>query len=104
MITTMTDKARNDFATYGLEILKRSVLLVLYEADQLLPGRGKTVSMKEIRKRLDLPQLKRSEISVGNPTDLVRAILQHLYKDGLVDHTVRGGWEITPEGIEFIDG
>lgn len=103
MITTMTDKVRNDFAIYGLEILKRSVLLVLYEADQL-SVRDKTVSMREIRKRLSLPQLKRSEISVGNPTDLVRAILQHLYKDKLVDHPVHDGWEITSKGVEFIDG
>ena len=27
----MTDKIRNGFAAYGLEILMRSVLLVLYE-------------------------------------------------------------------------
>ena len=27
----MNDKTRNTFASYGLEILKRSVLLVLYE-------------------------------------------------------------------------
>ena len=60
--------------------------------------------MQEIRKQLDLPQLKKSEISVGNPTDLVRAILQHLQSDHLADHTVRGGWEITPEGVEFIEG
>ena len=60
--------------------------------------------MQEIRKQLDLPQLKKSEISVGNPTDLVRAVLQHLYKDKLADHTVHGGWEITPKGVEFIDG
>ena len=100
----MTDKIRNEFAAYGLEMLKRSVLLVLYDAAEHQPPWRKTVSMREIRKQLDLPQLKKSEISVGNPTDLVRAILQHLESDNLADHTVRDGWEITPEGIEFIEG
>lgn len=28
---TMNDNTRNEFASYGLEILKRSVLLVLHE-------------------------------------------------------------------------
>ena len=102
----MTHKIRNEFAAYGLDILKRSVLLVLYEAAEHQPSWSwrKKVSMKEIIKQLDLPQLKKSEISVGNPTDLVRAILQHLYRDDLADRTVHGGWEITPDGIEFIKG
>ena len=100
----MTDKIRNEFAAYGLKILKRSVLLVLYDAAKHQPPWRKTVSMREIRKQLDLPQLKKSEISVGNPTDLVRGVLQHLYKDNLADRIVHDGWEITPEGIEFIDG
>ena len=100
----MSDKIRNEIATYGLDILKRSVLLVLYDAAEYQPPWRKTVSMQEIRKRLDLPQLKKSEISVGNPTDLVRGILQHLQSDDLAAHPVHDGWEITPEGIEFIEG
>ena len=41
----MIDKIRNDFASYGLEILKKSVLLVLYGArkgklrDKIVPVR-----------------------------------------------------------------
>ena len=41
----MNDKTRNDFASFGLEILKRAVLLVLYETyrerpDELILQQG----------------------------------------------------------------
>ena len=99
----MTHKIRNDFAAYGLDILKRSVLLVLYEAAEH-PSSWSRVSMREIIKQLDLPQLKKTTEFVGNPTDLVRGILQHLRSDNLATHPVHDGWEITTEGIEFIEG
>ena len=100
----MSDKIRNEITAYGLEILKRSVLLVLYDAAKHQPSWRKAVSMREIIKQLDLPQLKKSKEVVGNPTDLVRGILQHLQSDDLAAHPVHDGWEITPEGIEFIEG
>ena len=34
----MNNKTRNEFASYGLEILKRSVLLVLYEERSQVPA------------------------------------------------------------------
>lgn len=37
----MTKKTRNESTSYGLEILKRAVLLVLYEAEEGLDGREK---------------------------------------------------------------
>ena len=101
--STATDKIRNEFAAYGLEILKRSVLLVLYDADQPLPRRVKKLKMDEIRKHLGIPQITR-EIQVGSSNDLLCGVLQHLLMEGLVNHTVHIGWEITIEGVEFIEG
>ena len=48
MYLTRTDKIRNEFAAYGLDILKRSVLLVLYEAEQMGPPRLRKLKMDEI--------------------------------------------------------
>ena len=100
----MTDKIRNEFAAYGLDILKRSVLLVLYEQVEFAPPWRRKVRMDRIQKRLGIPRLpvKKRDRPIGNQTDLIRGVLQHLFKDGLVKHTVDQGWEITPEGIEFI--
>lgn len=101
MITTMTDKIRNDFAAYGLEMLKRSVLLVLYEADQLLPSRQQRLQMDEIRKQLGIRRIT-GEIE-GPSNALLLGVLQHLQMDDLVNHIVDIGWKITSEGIAFID-
>ena len=102
MFGIMTNKIRNEFAADGLEILKRSVLLVLYAEEQLSPpGRGK-LKMYEIRKELGIRQIT-GEIK-GASNALLRGVLQHLQMDGLVDHTVNVGWEITPKGVEFIEG
>ena len=43
---TMIDKIRNDFASYGLEILKRAVLLVLHEAKH----KGELLQPNKIRR------------------------------------------------------
>lgn len=102
MYLTRTDKMRNEFAAYGLEILKRSVLLVLYEAEQLQPRR-KRLKMDEIREHLGIPRITQ-EIRVGSSNDLVCGVLQHLQTDKLANHVVHVGWEITPKGVEFIDG
>ena len=96
----MTHKIRNDFAAYGLDILMRSVLLVLYDAKQGPYGRKK-LQPGEIRERLGIP---RPDKSYGNLNDLTHGVLKHLDHDDLVAHTVDIGWEITLKGIEFIDG
>ena len=95
----MTNKIRNDFAAYGLDILKRSVLLVLYEAKQTPRGPRK-LQPDKIRQLLDLPRVS----LYGERERLVHGVLKHLDDDGLVDHTVDIGWEITTDGIEFIEG
>ena len=53
----MNDKTRNDFAFYGLEILKRSVLLVLYQQPLDYAGKHRrTLSQNTIRQRLGIPK------------------------------------------------
>ena len=51
----MNENTRNAFASYGLEILKRSVLLVLY--DERDEG---SIRHVEIRERLDTPSAFRN--------------------------------------------
>ena len=92
----MSDKIRNEFAAYGLEILKRSVLLVLYEENL-----GEKLKPDKIRERLGIPPLPPYQGGAMLVTD----ILERLKLDELVDDsTRREGWEITAEGIEFIEG
>ena len=47
----MNEKTRNEFASYGLEILKRAVLLVLYEENL----GGEYQLAHKITKRLGIP-------------------------------------------------
>ena len=52
---TMNENTRNTFASYGLEILKRSVLLVLYDARD-----EGSIRHVEIRERLNTPRASRN--------------------------------------------
>lgn len=105
----MTDKTQNKFAAYGLKILKRAVLLVLYDETEALEG-GK-LQLDEIRERLGIPRIAYPPVTAGNVNALVYGILQHLqmgrlvdHLGRLVDHSVKVGWRITTKGVEFIDG
>lgn len=89
----MTNKIRNDFAAYGLEILKRSVLLVLYEENL-----GEGFRPDKIRERLGIPPLP----PYHGGAMLFSDILVRLQEDELVNK-VGDCWEITSEGIEFIE-
>ena len=91
----MSDKIRNEFAAYGLEILKRSVLLVLYEENL----GGEYQLAHRITKRLGIPPLP----SNSGGALLVTDILTRLRNDNLVTDTT-AGVEITAKGIEFIEG
>ena len=86
----MTNKIRNEFAVYGLDILKRSVLLVLYKEN--LAGEHQLADKITKRLGLSLPPYH-------NTGRLVAAILERLQFDGLVDSS----GEITPEGMVFIE-
>ena len=103
----MNDNTRNKFASYGLEILKRSVLLVLYEAIEVIPNRGYPLRRKrlltagQIRERLDIIQPRPV---CANTNSLIYGILDYLRHDGHAYHNVGSGWQITEEGVKAIEG
>ena len=88
----MNDNARNTFAAYGLEILKRAVLLVLYEEHKY--GERRRLLRKEIGERL----------GIENNDRLIEGILWELYEDEYVDNWGNQRWYITPRGISVIEG
>ena len=95
----MIDKIRNDFASYGLEILKHSVLLVLHEAK----NKGELLQPNEIRHRLGIPHAKTERLGHAN---LILATLRYLKdEDKVDDHWVGGvtAWQITEKGVSFIE-
>ena len=106
----MHDNTRNAFASYGLEILKRSVLLVLYEGTDMIHETstysygyptGRVLTAKQIREKLDILQPPRGVVSTNA---LIRGILDYLRHDGHAYHYVDVGWGITEEGIRIIEG
>ena len=98
----MNNNTRNEFASYGLDILKRSVLLMLYEGtDPRGYPDGRILKAGQILEKLNI--LKPRLLSV-NPNSLVRGILDHLRHDGHAYHYVGDGWAITEKGISAIEG
>ena len=91
----MNENTRNAFASYGLEILKRAVLLVLYDArdEGFIPQR-------KIRERLGIARV---DPKAGNWNSLFFGILSYLKADELAHHKVRSGWQITEKGVSFIE-
>ena len=103
----MNGNTRNEFARYGLEILKRSMLLVLYEETDsiseeppLYPD-GRTLTAERIRKRLGIIKPQRSIVSINA---LIRGVLDHLQHDKYVYHYGDIGWAITEKGVKVIEG
>ena len=102
----MKDRIRNEFASYGLEILKRSVLLVLYKKTDTVYeespfGPERTLKPSEFSKTLGIspPRVPSSERHA-----LFYGILDHLREDGLAHHYVHIGWRITEKGVSVIEG
>ena len=91
----MNENTRNTFASYGLEILKRAFLLVLYDArdEGFIPQR-------EIRERLDIPRIAPS---AENWNSLFFGILSYIQDDGYAHHEVGCGWQITEKGVSLIE-
>ena len=91
----MNKNTRNAFASYGLEILKRSVLLVLYDArdEGIIP-------QVEIRERLGIPRV---DPSAGNLNALFYSILSYLQDDGYAHHEIGCGWRTTEQGVSLIE-
>lgn len=95
----MNENTRNDFASYGLEILKLSVLLVLHEAKH----KGELLQPNEIRHRLGIPQAKTER---RGHTNLILGTLRYLKDEDKVDDHWIGGvtaWQITEEGVSVIE-
>ena len=93
----MNDNTRNEFASFGLEILKRSVLLVLYEQQVYSPHKP-YLRLTDVRERPGLPRL-------CEHNSLIHGILMHLADDGHAEWLTYGGlWQITEEGASVIEG
>ena len=103
----MEDHIRNEFASYGLEILKRSVLLVLYKGTDIVYE----TSSYEFGRRTLKPSEFSENLDIGPPRAtssdrhaLFYGILDHLREDGLAYHYVGNGWGITEKGVSVIEG
>ena len=92
----MNENTRNVFASYGLEILKRSVLLVLYEKTR----GGELIEQHEISNSLDIPYVRNPS---GNIYSLIQGVLDQLKLDEHAHHEVDCGWQITEKGVSFIE-
>ena len=93
----MNDNTRNTFASYGLEMLKYTVLLVLFEQHDT--GR-QYATLGLIKERLDLPR------GSSGQNHLARAILEILEVEGTAEryYQFEAAWQITEEGIQAIEG
>ena len=102
----MNNNTRNTFAAYGLDILKRSVLLVLYEETDVeykaspYPS-GRLLKQGEIREKLGI---RPPRVIGDNVNSLIMGILLDLRTDGLVHHYSGTGWAITEKGMKSIEG
>ena len=94
----MNENTRNAFASYGLEILKRSVLLVLYQEHK--SGERSRLTWMQINQRLEIKKLR--EFDIDN-VKLIEGILIHLEDDGDVESNAVNRWQITPEGVSRIE-
>ena len=92
----MNENTRNAFASYGLEILKRSVLLVLYEKTR----GGELIEQHEISNSLDIPYVPNPS---GNIYSLIQGVLDQLKLDEHAHHVNTVGWRITEKGVSFIE-
>ena len=97
----MNDNTPNEFASYGLEILKRSVLLVLYEQHTFGPPHRRFMTLKEVGERLDIRPIGR----YTNMNGLTHGILLHLLDDRDAEWLGKAGrWQITKKGVSVIEG
>ncbi len=95
----MNKYTRNAFADMGLEMLKRAVLLVLY--DETSPSEGR-IRQDEVRKRLGIKRIDYSA-DPARHNALIFGILMHLKDDGYAYHNSGYGWQITEEGVALIE-
>ena len=90
-------KARNELASYGFGILKRAVLLVLYETEQPY------LRYEDIHEALNLPRIREVEGKKVKDS-LVHGVLLRLREAELVRVVgERAEFQITEKGISVID-
>ena len=97
----MNNNTRNAFAHHALEILKRSVLLVLYKRDKEASyQRQRYLKPSDFSKHLGIspPQVTSSDRHA-----LFYGILDHLREKKLACHHLHMGWAITEKGISVIE-
>ena len=97
----MSNNTRNAFASYGLEILKQSVLLVLYDAHR---DGEPYLGYNDIHEALGIARIR--EVNRKAVKDyFVHGILLHLWEDGSVEVVGdRAEFQITEKGISVIEG
>ena len=105
----MNENTRNEFASYGLEILKRAVLLVLYEQYVSGPSHKRFLTIKEIGEQLDIRPLQRDTNrprgKYVHMNGLTHGILAHLLDHKQVKWLKeKGRWQITEAGVSVIEG
>ena len=94
----MNENTRDAFAAYGLEILKKAVLLVLYE--EHLAERRRLTRI-EISQRFGIKKPGGRDID-NRP--LIEGILMHLADEEVVDRNAVNRWQITEKGVSVIEG
>lgn len=101
----MNHEMRIELANIGLDILKKSVLLVLYELTDVQDKKssypiGRTLKQGQIREWLGI---RRPKIINENVNSLILGVLLDLRTDGYARDTSGYGWAITPEGVSYIE-
>ena len=104
----MNENTRKAFASHGLEILKRSVLLLLYEQYVSGPSHRRFLTVKEIGEQLDIRLLERDTNRPRGKyayiNGLTHGILAHLLDKEQVKWLGKGGlWQITEKGVSVIE-
>ena len=98
----MNDNTENVFVRHALEILKRSVLLELYERNKEASyGHQRYLNPADFSKHLGISPPK---VTSSDRHALFYGTLDHLREDKLVCHTLGIGWIITEKGIAVIEG
>ena len=105
MEVTVMENSRQVFACHSLEILKRSVLLLLYEETETVYKKspyepGRTLKPSELSKKLGI---RPPRVTSSDRHALFYGILDHLREDGLAYHYLHIGWGITEKGVSVIE-
>ena len=95
-----------EFVSHGLDILKRAVLLVLYEDTDIIfektpYAQESVLKAGAIRERLGILRPQRVCASTNA---FIQGVLDHLQHDGHAHHYLGQGWAITEKGVSVSRG